>query len=383
MNEAETTDWHPLSVETRRDPPARYDWMREHQPVALSGLLGWSLFRHADVAAAAHDPITFSNAVSPHVAIPNGQDPPIHGVFRRPLDSFFNAAEMQRFEPVCRRVFTDTIHKLKDHADLEAMSDFARPVAARLQCAFLGWPDASAARLSEWGVKNQIAARANDREALAQTAHEFETFVDDRIAERRGCETADLTARLMQTRIEGRPLTAHEIASILRTWTVGEIGTIAASIGIVMRFLAAHPNIWTLLCEQPDRIEAACDEILRIDGPLLCNRRVTTRPVEVQGRRIEAGERVTLIWPAANRDGSVFVNPLEFRLDRDPSLNLLYGAGIHGCPGAPLARLELRVLIEELQQQRRVPGIAVNQQASRAVFPTAGFETLPIRLERK
>ncbi|MDW5375620.1 cytochrome P450 [Halomonas sp. HP20-15] len=80
-------------------------------------------------------------------------------------------------------------------------------------------------------------------------------------------------------------------------------------------------------------LPAAIDEILRIDAPLMSNRRVTTCPVEIGGRRIEAGQRLILLWGSANRDEAVFGDPEEFRLDRDPSLNLLYGAGIHVCPG--------------------------------------------------
>ncbi|MGZ5374497.1 MAG: cytochrome P450 [Aeromicrobium sp.] len=80
---------------------------------------------------------------------------------------------------------------------------------------------------------------------------------------------------------------------------------------------------------------AAIDEILRMHGPLISSRRKVTRTVEFGGRTVPAGERISLIWASANRDEAVFGDPDEFRLDREPSGNLLFGAGLHGCPGAP------------------------------------------------
>ena len=132
--------------------------------------------------------------------------------------------------------------------------------------------------------------------------------------------------------------------SILRNWTVGEVGTISAAVGILVHFLAEHPDLQQQLRDRPSLLPTAIDEILRIHGPLVANRRITTRPVEIGGRKLDAGERISLIWVAANRDGRVFEDADAFRLDRDPAQNLLYGMGIHVCPGASLASLELRVL---------------------------------------
>jgi cytochrome P450 len=113
-------------------------------------------------------------------------------------------------------------------------------------------------------------------------------------------------------------------------------------------------------------------------APLIASRRVTTQPVEIGGHEIAAGERITLMWASANRDEAVFSNPDELRLDRDPAQNLLYGRGIHFCPGAQLARLELRVVMEELLNQTREIALAPGRQTSIAVYPAAGFSALPI-----
>ena len=114
-----------------------------------------------------------------------------------------------------------------------------------------------------------------------------------------------------------------------------------------MQYLAEHTELQYKLHADPSLLPTAIDEILRLHGPLVANRRVTTRPVEIRGRTIPAGQRLSLMWMAANRDSHVFEDPYAFRWDRDQSQNLLYGAGIHVCPGAPMARLELRVAMEE------------------------------------
>ena len=130
---------------------------------------------------------------------------------------------------------------------------------------------------------------------------------------------------------------------------------------------------------QPAVLPEAIEEILRLYGPLLANRRVTTRAVEIGGRTIGAGERISLNWVAANRDGRVFTDPQSFRLGRDASANLLYGAGIHVCPGAPLARMELRVATLALLDGTTAISPIAQRAPSHAVYPASGFVILPLQ----
>jgi cytochrome P450 len=134
------------------------------------------------------------------------------------------------------------------------------------------------------------------------------------------------------------------------------------------------------LRNQPDLLPIAIDEILRINGPLASNRRITTRPVEIGGRTIGAGERITLMWVAANRDERVFEDPDTFRLDRDYSKNLLWGAGIHVCPGAPLAKLEMRLFMKELLARTSELAIVPAKAPTLAIYPASGFDCLPMRI---
>jgi cytochrome P450 len=383
MEHEAAPDWDLRSADVLRDQRAAYDELRERCPVAYSESMQWTLFRHEDVARVLHDHQTFSNAVSQHLSVPNGMDPPEHTAYRRIIEPYFAAERMDAFEPTCRQIVSDLVHKALASGEVELMADFALPFAVRVQCAFLGWPPELHEPLVRWTQKSATANLAEDRQAMSEIAREFEGFID-RMLDTRSQAGAkpqdDITVALMHEEVWGRPLSNEEIASILRNWTVGEVGTISAAVGILVQYLAQHPALQEQLRADRSLLPAAIDEILRLHGPLVANRRVATCPVTIGGRKIEAGERVSLIWIAANRDGRVFEDPDTFRLDRDPALNLLYGAGIHICPGAPLARMELRVVMEELLARTAAIEPAPGKLPSNAVYPSSGFASLPVRV---
>lgn len=385
MNEIENNrpqpDWNPTSPEIQRDQRAAYDEMRRRCPVAYSEFMGWSLFRHEDVMRVLLDHEAFSSAVSQHLSVPSGMDQPEHTAYRRIIEPYFSAIRMEAFEPNCREIATRLVRGVSADQEVEFMTDVALPFAVQVQCAFLGWPTALQEPLVRWTRKNHEATLAQDRKAMSAIALEFEGIIDDLLETRlqagAGPES-DLTAALMHEKVWGRPLSNEEVASILRNWTVGEIGTISSAVGILAHYLAEHTELQKQLRAEPELLPSAIEEILRIHGPLVANRRVTTRPVEIGGRKINAGERITLMWIAANRDERVFEAPNSFRLDRDPQKNLLWGAGIHACPGAPLARLEMRVFLEELMAGTSGIATAPEKAPTLAVYPASGFAVLPL-----
>ncbi len=375
-------DWDPRDEPTLKDQIAAYDAMRRKGPVAHSEYLHWSVFSHAETMRVLNDHETFSNRVSQRVSVPNGMDPPEHTPFRRLIEPYFGPSAMARFEPACRSIARNLAAGLpQGQADL--MVQWAQPYALEVQCTFMGWPAALRQPLRAWIHKNHAATLAADREAMDQVAQEFDGYMLSLINERRlaGANAPDdATTRLARERVDGRLLSDEALISILRNWTVGELGTIASSLGILAHYLAEHPAVQAQLREQTQLLPAAIDEILRIHAPLIANRRITTRSVKLGGRHLAAGERLSILWASANRDEAVFGDPDAFRLDRDPSLNLLYGAGVHVCPGAPLARLELRLAIEALFACTRwlepVPGIP----PARASYPGGGFTSLILQV---
>lgn len=379
-------DWDPTSPEVQRDQRAAYDEMRRRCPVAYSDFLGWSLFRYEDVMRVLLDHETFSNAVSRHLSVPNGMDPPEHTPYRRIIERYFATDRLTAFEPICRDIAASLVDDASLRGEVEFMDVVALPFAARAQCAFLGWPTELQEPLIRWVHTNHEATLRRDRKMMSEIALAFEAIIDDLLEMRIQADTdpeVDLTASMMHERVWGRTLSNEEIASILRNWTVGEIGTIAAAVGILAHHLAEQAALQKQLRSSPDVLPSAIEEILRIFDSLVANRRVTTRSVEIGGRKIDAGERVTLVWLSANRDERSFEDSDSFRLDRNQDNNLLWGAGIHVCPGAPLARLEMRVFMEELLSRTSEIALAPEKPAAFAVYPASGYATLPLKLEER
>lgn len=374
-------DWDPMCPDVLRDQQAAYDAMRSRCPVAHSERLGWSLFRHAEVKQVLADPETFSNIVSRHPSVPNGMDPPEHTVYRQALLPQLSSSQVESFEPLCRKLALDLTARLTTGSEFDFVDTFALPFAALCQCAYLGWSLELAAPVRDWTRRNREAVLAADRQELAAIAAEFEAFVAGFLDERRrvGSAKADLTAELMQTRVYGRRLSAAELTSILRNWTVGEVGSVAAALGILVEYLAGAPELQRHLREAPAHIPAAIEEILRVRGPLVSNRRRATKDVTLGGQRIATGEIVSLMWTSANRDEAAFEEASTVRIERDQGENLLWGAGIHICPGAGLARLELRVALEELLFA--FDSISAGSAAAqRLTYPENGWATLPLRV---
>ncbi|MDX3810126.1 cytochrome P450 [Bosea thiooxidans] len=374
-------DWDPRSDIVLSDQIKAYDKMRQRCPVAYSDYLGWSLFRHGDVVRALDDYHVFSSAVSSHLSVPSGMDPPRHTAYRRLIERHFEHGRVEAFEPRCRSISANLVSGLKRGVEIDLVTRLAQRFAIRIQCAFLGWPDSLHEPLLAWVRRNHEATLAKDTGAMAAIALEFDGYIGELLEARRQSGPAapdDVTTSLLQEWIDDRRLSHDEIVSILRNWTVGELGTITACVGILGHHLAQNQELQQKLREDLSLLPTAIDEILRLHPPLISNRRVTTRSVEIGGRRIAAGERITLMWASANRDEAIFGDPDEVRFDRDPERNLLYGRGIHVCPGAQLARLELRVLMEEFLKGTRQIAPVPAQQAVCAVYPAGGFSALPL-----
>ena len=374
-------DVHQASVAS--EPITAYDQLRQRCPVMHDQQLHWALLKHADVLAVVKDHQTFSSVVSRHVSVPNGMDQPEHTVYRALIEPYFNEQRMAAFEPVCRQIATDLVKQAPKNNDFEFIADFARVYAVQVQCAFLGWPESLYEPLNQWVRKNHQATLAQDRPAMSVIAVEFDGFIRTLLDKRRqaGAQAPDdLTTALMRETVDGKVLADDVIVSILRNWTVGELGTIAACVGILVKYLAQHPNLQQTVRNNLEILPPTIDEILRIHPPLIANRRVTTKEVTISGQTIPAGERLTLLWASANRDEDVFGNPDEFSLARDPALNLLYGEGIHICPGAPLARLVLRLVMEELFGQTARLALSEDSEPIHAKYPAGGFDSLSVKL---
>lgn len=351
------TDVDPHSeVGTRPDLRVLLDAQRETCPVVRDSDGTVTLLSHEDVRAAALDPGTFSSAVSAHRALPNSLDGAEHRAYRALIDAYLTDDEVAAQEPQCRDHAAAIIGALPRGTTVRTVLDIGTPYAVRAQSTWLGWPHDIEKELIAWVADNREATRSGERSRLAEVAQRFDAIITRLLDARRDGTRDDVTSRLMRERIDAHPLPDAEIVSILRNWTAGDLGSLAASVGVIVHHLATDVALQSHLRQlvatsAVAAFEHALEEILRIDDPFVSNRRITTRDTVVRGERIEAGTRVILNWTAANRDPDAFPDPEAFNPDEHAAANLVFGIGPHVCPGRALTLMELRVIIWELLSQ--------------------------------
>ena len=185
MNSRPQPAWDPRSQAVLEDQIAAYDYMRGRCPVAYSRYLHWSVFRHADVMRVLEDYETFSNAVSRHLSVPNGMDPPEHTRYRKIIEAYFGPERMQAFEPVCRDIAVRLADQLPTGGEVELISGFAQDFALRIQCAFMVWPADLHEPLRQWTNRNHQATLAGDHSATAAVALEFDGYIREQLDVRR------------------------------------------------------------------------------------------------------------------------------------------------------------------------------------------------------
>lgn len=380
MSQEQHDDWNPLAASVLNDQRQAYDQMREQCPVAHSKFMGWSLFRHEDIAAVLADTATFINA-SRFPAIPNGLNPPEHGPYNSALATFFGKERMATLEPLVRQITTQLLVPLCAGPEAEFVSAFITPYVMQSQCAMLGWPKQQWESLASWVLGNQQVALSGDADVGKNLAERFAAQVQANLDLHRTTPRAalDATDGLLQIEVNGKRLRDDEIISVLRNWVAGH-GTTADALSIVVLHLAQQPQLQEELRRSPALIPAAIEEILRVDGPLVANRRTTTREVQIEGRTIPKDASLSLMWIAANRDPRAFKEADTVKLDRATTDGLVWGQGIHLCLGAPLARLEMRVAVEELLARTTLVELS-EAEPKRKVYPGNGVAALSLRFK--
>lgn len=366
-----------------RDLREYTDELRPEHRMVRNSLGEWVLLRHADVVAAALDPATFSSAVSGHLHVPNGLDADDHRAARETLDRYFEADALASFEPAVRRIVRELVAAAPRGATVDAVRELGARFAVRAQSAWLGWPAELEPHLVAWMERNHAATRSGDRSLTAAVASDFDALIRSVLEPRRGDDAPDdVTTALMRDRVGGRPFTDDEIVSVLRNWTGGDLGSIALCVGVVVAYLAANPHVQDRLRAGVDdaELDAAIDEMLRIDDPFVSNRRRTTCPVHIAGADVPRGVVVKLHWTSANRDAEVFGDPDVFDPDANAPRNLVYGIGPHVCPGRPLATIELRIAVQELLAATTSITFAPDELPEREVAPVGGYHRVPVVL---
>lgn len=386
-------DWDPLDPETLRDPHATFAHLRDQCPVAYSGRWNgfWALTKYDDIVSVSADARTFINSVQnvvPAVGfgkrIPLHSDPPEHTFYRRALIPPFDEANILELEPIIRCHAVRLLEPIIRRGSGDIVRDFTYSLPVLVLCAFLGMPEEVAPEIKERSERYANALHTTDYAALQAESEGLYTYARNLVAERKAHPLdpkRDFTSALLATRIQGQPIADEVIVGGVRQMLVAGHLTLTLSIASAVKHLAEHPELQKLLRSEPARIPDAIEEFLRLYPPNRAFARTPSRDVEIRGRQIKKDEPVAMLWISGNRDADTYADPDEFDLDRCPNPHLSFGHGTHKCLGAPLARLEMRVALEELLG--RTKNIALDGAVTWADWPEYGPTALPVRLERR
>jgi cytochrome P450 len=374
------------------DPFVQWRWLRANEPVYRHGPTEypsfWALTRYEDAKAVFRDAETFSSAQgillrpSGHGDDPGGgrtlalSDPPRHRQLRGLVDEWFTVRSVRAIEAKMREVAGRVI----DLAVERERCDFVGEIAARIPlymiCGMMGVPE------SDWEGLFALSRQAfeADDAVTRRFAHlEIMGYFENLTTVKAKDPADDVVSVLVTSEIEGRRLSPEELILICDNLFVGGTeNTRIAAAGGMLAFLE-HPDQWRRLVEDRSLLPTAVEEVLRWTSTTTHIGRTASRPVEIRGRRIDAGDLVTMWIPSANRDEEVFTDADRFDVSRQPNRHLALGFGEHFCVGSNLARVEIRLLYQELidrslsiepdGQPRRLGSIVVN-----------GLEHLPVKL---
>jgi cytochrome P450 len=388
---AETSvDFDPLAAETLTSPHALYKDMRQRCPVAHSDRWNgfWTLTKYEDITTVLGDSKTFITSVQnvvPKVAYtgrrpPLHLDPPEHTPYRNALNPLFKPALMAEWEPRVRTYARELLAPIvaRGHGDICEEFSYRLPIFVLAE--FFNVPVDEANLIREVGAKFNRALQNADDETVKQQSlllYDFARTIVARRKEKPMDIARDPTSALLAVRVAGEPLPEEMIVGTIRQLLV--VGIIAPTvvIGSIVVHLAEHVDLQQKLRENPLLIPAAIEELLRLYSPYRGFARTATRDVEIRGRKIKRGEPIALLFTSANRDEDMFENPDVFDIDR-PNKHLAFGRGPHQCAGAPLARVELRIALEEILAQ--TTGFEVSGPIQMTRWPEFGPISVPLRL---
>lgn len=335
---------------------------------------------HRAVTEVAHNSGLFSNAVSRRLQVPNGLDGDSHTEITRMLAPFFDPSVLDALEAA----LTVDARRLVGQVGaggrvFDAVGELGQLFAVRAQSMWLGWQAELQQPLNDWVTAYRDASRGADPAARGEVAEAFDALVRSILDERREAHSCDVTSLLMSVRWDdGRRLSEEETVAILRNWTGGDLASIALCTGVLVHWLATHPECVAGLARADNTtLDAAIDEILRLDDPFVSNRRVATHDTHIAGCPVAQGEVVVLDWRAANMDPHAFEHPESFAPLEHAAANLVYGTGPHACPGRGLATRELRVMARTIME---VGSLELAGVAEREPAPLAGFRSIPVRI---
>ena len=381
------------------DPYPTYARLRDEAPVYKDAVNGiWGISRYADVVEVEKHTTRYTSAqgsrprIVGDVSMINNDDP-LHQNKRRLVARRFTPRSVKEHEDHVRRVVTELIDAVAPSGACDVVASLAAPLPARIIGEMLGFDETLWPKCLEWSEVTmyeggQYAPDGSVRTTADRTIGailEFAAATAEIIDRRRAEPTGDLISAWVHSEVEFpdgtvRAMNDDEIVSEALLVLDGGAETTRTVIGAIAVELAQRPAQRALLLDDPAVIGAtAVEEFIRWVSPILNMRRTATETHELHGQTIDAGDEVLLMYSSANRDERVFADPETFDVTRAHNHHVAFGFGTHFCLGASLARLEIRVMFEELL--RRIPDWRLVPGATPTILPSAfarGYDTVPI-----
>ncbi len=353
-----------FTPEVADDPHPTYRQLREQCPVAKADFGGHDvvmLSRYEDVLWALRHPESFTNetglGLGDQPLLPLEVDPPVHTGYRRVLNPQFVPREIEKMAPDVRKRVVELVDGFASRGSCDFHEEFATPLPSGIFLTLMGLPDEDLPQFFQWR-DNTIRpdVEPGDDEGAArireETAHAVSDYFRERIAERRADPDDTLLSKIVHATVDGRPLDEAELLGISHLLLLGGLDTVTATLDCMVEYLATHPEPRQRLVDDPSCIPAAVEELLRWLSPVMVVPRAAAQDMTLHDVEIKKGDGVTLVLGAANDDEAEFESGVV-DFDREPNKHLAFGGGHHLCLGAHLARMELRIALEELHA--RIP----------------------------
>ena len=308
-------------------------------------------------------------------------EPPDHTRLRSLVTKAFARGHIERLRPRVQQLADDLLRQALDGGSFDLIADYAEPLPVLIIAELLGVPESDHHLLRPWSaaiVKMYEYGRGPDVEPAAiHASAEFYDYMRDLARVRRADPREDLVSHLAAVEDGGERLSADElVASAILLLNAGHEASVNA-FGNGMVALLGHPDQLERLCEDESLVPSAIEEMIRFDSPLQLFERTAKTDVELGDVTVPAGGKVAALLGAANRDPAAFADPDRFDIGRHPNQHIGFGAGLHHCIGAPLARMELQISLPTLL--RSCPGLELAAEpVRRSTFVLRGYESVPV-----